>query len=137
MKMPTSKASFKVSDEIRRGPRCASTKRGALWASGEGWGSGFPAISESREILDFHEVSVDGAEFVPNALDRGSDVCSIPIFTAPRDKSAMVDAVIDRAIAHVIAGVVDQATNDVELGDRQIDVGALPIGPAQARTQGQ
>src|ERR1700761_8732494 len=128
MKMPTSKASLSVSDEIGRGPRRTS---------GEGWGAGFPAISKRREILDFHEVSVDGAEFVSNALDRGSDVCSIPIFTNPRDKSAIPDAVIDRAVTDVIACIVHQAANDVEFGDRQIDVGALPIGAAQARTQGK
>src|ERR1700744_3957364 len=108
MKIPTSRASLSVSDEIGRGPRRAS---------GEGGSSGFPAISECGEVLDFHEVSIDGAEFVPNALDRGSDVCSIPIFTAPRDKSAMVDAVVDRAVADVIAGIVDQAADDVEFRD--------------------
>src|SRR5579859_7755885 len=122
--MPTSKASLSVSEEIGRGPRPIS---------GERRRTSFPAISKCREIFDFHEVGVDGAELVPNAFDRGSDVCSIPIFAAPRDKAAMVDAIIDRAITDMVAGIVDQPADDVEFGDRQIDVGAFPIGAAQAR----
>src|SRR5579883_3124234 len=100
-KITTSAANLSVSEALkrlafrRRPPHCSRWTRRRMP----------PAVTESREILDFGKVSIDGSEFIANTLYRRADVRPISILAAAGDEADAVHAVVDRAVRHVLACV--------------------------------
>src|SRR5215475_7930848 len=48
------------------------------------------------------------------------------MFAAPRDEADVVNAIVDRAVGHVVADVRSQQTHDVELGQGEVDIDCVP-----------
>src|SRR5512143_2536320 len=96
--MPTSPTSFSVSDAPIRRAALRQLRRG-------GGGLSSPAVTEGGIILDFGELGIDRTELVAYSLDRRANIGSVAIFAAPRDKSDVMHAIVDRAVGHVVADV--------------------------------
>src|SRR5215470_588799 len=133
-KTPTRMTSLSVSEAPRR-----RSLRHPVVGVGEllGFLASSPAITEGLIVIDLGKGGVDGSELVSNPLDARADVRSVAIFSAPRDEPDIVHAIVDSAVGHVVADVRRQQMHDLELGERQADIGVVPVGAAHARLEQQ
>src|SRR5579862_8605311 len=96
-----------------------------------------PAITEAGIVLDLFELHVERAEFISDAPNRRPHIRAIAVFATAGDKSGMMNAIVDRAIGYILVAARQQQIDDAEFGYREIDVIAVPKGPAHIRAQQQ
>jgi hypothetical protein len=92
-----------------------------------------PAISEGGIVFDVAESVIELTEFIADAFDRGAYIGSKPLFAVAGHETRIADAVVNRAVGDIFPGTRHQQQYDLELGQRQVDIDPIPIGPGDYR----
>ena len=96
-----------------------------------------PAVAEGLVDIDLGEGGINGAKLVPDPLDARANACPIAVFAPAGDDARVGHALVDGGISDVIAGVRCQQMDDLEFGDREIEISIVPVGAAQTRLEHQ
>src|SRR5579862_5337866 len=111
--------------------------RGPLRPSRRGLSLGDPAVAKAGIIVDQIEFGIDVAEFLADTLDEGADIGAIAFGAVAGDEILAVHEVVDVAIGDILAGARYQQHQDVELGQREFQLLAAPVGSAGVGAQGE
>src|SRR5579859_4460726 len=85
-----------------------------------------PAIAKSWVVLDRLEGRVDIPEFLPDALHDRAHVGAIPFFAGTGLEPFAAHEIIDLAIRHIAPRLGHQELHDLEFGQGQVELPALP-----------
>src|SRR5271168_2278685 len=127
-KTTASTTSRAVSERVRR--RSSGSRPGPALVAGAA-----PAIAEAGIVLECVECWIEVTEFLPNAFHHGAHVAAIALAADPGDETLAAHDVVDLAIGHVAAGLVGEQRDDVELGQGQRHLAAVPQRPAAVGAQ--
>jgi len=86
-----------------------------------------PAVSHAAVVLDLVPAGADGDELVAHPLDTGAHVGLIAVIAAARRKADIAHNIVDRPVGHEFTEVIGEQLDDAELGDRQVDIYAIPL----------
>jgi len=94
-----------------------------------------PAVPKSGVVVDFVKAGVDIPELLADALDEGANVGAVAVGTAAGQEILAVHEVVEIAIGGILAWSQRELGDHTELGQRQVDGGALPEGAIDVEAQ--